>query len=157
MMQPSEYYGHNEDKPPKEVLEASVKPINCPICGYKTEPYYMKFHRCEKAWTSLLPMANYIHKEVMPYVSKNNLNNNFLVIIDVWNRFSRNTSLLSFNNRLDNPNFRFTRLWHRIHCLRHSAGAFNFRIVYKFGFTNNFFLFNFKSECNFIIFPNQHL
>jgi hypothetical protein len=43
-----EYYGHNEDKPSKDVLEASVKNIKCPVCGFETEPYYMKFHKRER-------------------------------------------------------------------------------------------------------------
>lgn len=43
--------GSNYDshKPSKDVLEESIKKIECPVCGFKTEPYYMKFHMCEKA------------------------------------------------------------------------------------------------------------
>ncbi len=44
----SEYYGHNENKPTKEVLEESIKKIKCPLCGYETEPYYMKLHNCSE-------------------------------------------------------------------------------------------------------------
>jgi hypothetical protein len=42
-------YYHNENRPAKEVLEESIKKIKCPVCGFETEPYYMKFHMCEKA------------------------------------------------------------------------------------------------------------
>jgi len=44
-----DYYGHNENKPSKDVLEESIKKIKCPVCRFETEPYYMKFHKCEKA------------------------------------------------------------------------------------------------------------
>jgi len=43
---------NNEDKMQsisKTILEESVKKIKCPVCGVETEPYYMKFHMCEKA------------------------------------------------------------------------------------------------------------
>jgi len=40
---------YDKNKLSKEVLEESIKKINCPVCGLKTEPYYMKFHKCEKA------------------------------------------------------------------------------------------------------------
>ena len=43
---------NNEDKMQsisKIILEESVMKIKCPVCGVKTEPYYMKFHMCEKA------------------------------------------------------------------------------------------------------------
>lgn len=43
---------HCEDKMQsisKTILEESVKKIKCPVCGVETEPYYMKFHMCEKA------------------------------------------------------------------------------------------------------------
>jgi hypothetical protein len=43
-----DYYGHNENKPSKDVLEESIKKIKCPVCGFETEPYYMKFHQCQK-------------------------------------------------------------------------------------------------------------
>jgi hypothetical protein len=43
---------NNEDKMQsisKTILEESVKKIKYPVCGVETEPYYMKFHMCEKA------------------------------------------------------------------------------------------------------------
>jgi hypothetical protein len=36
------------NKPSKDVLEAPVKKGKCPVCGFETEPYYMKFHKCER-------------------------------------------------------------------------------------------------------------
>lgn len=42
------YHDHRDNhKPSKEVLEESIKKIKCPVCGFQTEPYYMKFHHCE--------------------------------------------------------------------------------------------------------------
>jgi hypothetical protein len=40
---------YDKNRPSKETLEKSIKKIKCPICGHETEPYYMKFHKCEKA------------------------------------------------------------------------------------------------------------
>jgi len=43
---------NNEDKMQsisKTILEESVKKIKCPVRGVEREPYYMKFHMCEKA------------------------------------------------------------------------------------------------------------
>lgn len=44
----SDYDNHNENKPTKEVLEASIKIVKCSLCGYKTEPYYIKFDHCSE-------------------------------------------------------------------------------------------------------------
>jgi hypothetical protein len=47
-MSESDNSNYDKHKPSKGVLEESMKKIKCPVCGFQTEPYYIRFHQCSE-------------------------------------------------------------------------------------------------------------